>query len=204
MDTFLKEFQPKADTTILDVGGYSGFWKNAGTSARIVILRPEGPEQLPADCPPNISSIQGDGCALSEHADKSFDIVFSNSVIEHVGGMERQREFAQEAMRVGRCLWIQTPAREFPIEPHLLTPFYHWFPRRFQERFFRWTVWGLLQSHRPTLAEYEEHTRAYMLSRSDMRALFPRATIVTERFLGWPKSYAACMSPFHKNVDPRI
>ena len=194
-EDFLKEFQPSPDTTILDVGGFSGFWRDVDTAARITILRPEGREQLPADCPANITSVQGDGCDLRDHADKSFDIVFSNSVIEHVGDIERQRKFAGESLRVGRGLWMQTPAKEFPIEPHLLTPFYHWLPRAVQDRMFRWTVWGLTRRPRPSFSDYEAHTRAYLLSRRRVQEIFPGAAIRTERFLGWPKSYVACINP---------
>jgi hypothetical protein len=55
-------------------------------------------------------------------SDQEYDIAFSNSVIEHVGDWERQAAFASEIRRVGKNLWIQTPAKECPIEPHYLAP----------------------------------------------------------------------------------
>ena len=64
----------------------------------------------------------GDGCAL-KFPDKSYDIAFSNSVIEHVGSWERQQAFAKDIRRVGKAIWVQTPARECLIEPHYLAPF---------------------------------------------------------------------------------
>ena len=87
MDLFISQCRPAAETTILDVGGFSGFWKDSGVPAQITILRLDGAEILPAGTPANIRSIVGDGCDLCDHADKSYDIVFSNSVIEHVGGV---------------------------------------------------------------------------------------------------------------------
>ncbi len=160
MEKFVSVCIPTAEMTILDVGGFSGFWTESAIPSQITILRPEGPENLPAGCPPNIRSIAGDGCDLREHANRSFDLVFSNSVIEHVGDASRQQAFAREALRVGKSVWMQTPAYAFPIEPHLLTPFYHWLPTAMQERLFRWTVWGLIRRPRPTLEDYHMHTRA--------------------------------------------
>ena len=190
MRWFIEQCRPSAGTTILDVGGFSGFWRDSGVPARITILRPDGAEILPAGSPPNIRSIGGDGCHLREHGDKSYDIVFSNSVIEHVGGEERQRAFARESLRVGRSVWVQTPAREFPIEPHLLTPFIHWLPQRVQEKLLPWTIWALLRTPAPKPEDYAQ-VRARLLSRREMEAMFPGARILTERFCGLPKSYVA-------------
>ena len=56
--------------------------------------------------------------------DKSFDAVFSNSVIEHVGTFEDQKMMANEVIRVTNFYFIQTPNLYFPIEPHFLVPFF--------------------------------------------------------------------------------
>ena len=69
----------------------------------------------------------GDARNLSDYADGSVDLVHSNSVIEHVGGWADMRAMADEMMRVGRAGWMQTPAWEFPVEPHFRAPFLHWF-----------------------------------------------------------------------------
>lgn len=135
-------------------------------------------------------AITGDGCALS-FQNGSFDIVFSNSVIEHVGSWERQLAFAAEARRVGRRLWIQTPAREFSLEPHQIAPFVHWLPLSLQRHLIRWaTIWGWLT--RPT----QEHVDSFLaevrqVRREETMLLFPDCEILTERFLGLPKIYIA-------------
>jgi Methyltransferase domain len=67
----------------------------------------------------NFRILVGDGCKLNI-PDESYDIAHSNSVIEHVGSWERQKQFASEIRRVGKSFWVQTPAREFFIEPHYL------------------------------------------------------------------------------------
>jgi SAM-dependent methyltransferase len=134
--------------------------------------------------------VTGDGTALP-YADGSFDVVFSNSVIEHVGDFAKQEQFAREASRVGKALWIQTPAREFFIEPHLIAPFFHWLPAAWQKRVARrFTVWGLMT--KPTPQQVHEFLGTIrLLTAAEMRALFPDCEIIVERFLGMPKSYVA-------------
>lgn len=78
---------------------------------------------------PGIAYVQGDAVALP-FEDGAFDVVFSNAVIEHVGGHESQRRFVAEALRVGRRAFITTPNRRFPIELHTRLPVVHWLPER--------------------------------------------------------------------------
>ena len=80
---------------------------------------------------------RGDGCELP-FEDGSFDYVFSNAVIEHVGGPERARAMLAESRRVARRgAFHTTPDRWFPIETHTQLPLLHWLPRRMQARAFR-------------------------------------------------------------------
>ena len=90
---------------------------------------------LPCAATRQIAYVQGDACALP-FADRSFDIVFSNAVIEHVGDIERQRLFVAEALRVGRRVFLTTPNRWFPIEVHTRLPFVHWLPERAADRVY--------------------------------------------------------------------
>lgn len=87
--------------------------------------------------PQNISSdeikfIQADALELSFIPDKSFDVVFSNSVIEHVGGINEQTKFADEVKRISKRYFIQTPNYYFPFEPHFLFPCFQFLPRSIQ------------------------------------------------------------------------
>jgi ubiquinone/menaquinone biosynthesis C-methylase UbiE len=134
MADFEHIIQPRPGERILDVGGYHATWQNAsfhGCSVDLVNIDCES-ESKPARALANgllVREIRGNGCALP-FTDGSYDIVYSNSVIEHVGSVEDQLAFAREACRVGKRLWIQTPAVACPIEPHFLGPCIHWFPRR--------------------------------------------------------------------------
>jgi hypothetical protein len=133
----------------------------------------------------------GDGCNL-DFPNNSYDIVFSNSVIEHVGSYENQKAFASEVRRAGKSLWIQTPAYECLIEPHYLAPFIHWLPKKWQKKLVRhFTIRGLLDQ--PTSVEVDnmvETTR--LLSFKEFKNLFPDCEILIEKMLFIiPKSYIA-------------
>lgn len=174
---------------LLDIGGYPWFWSEAALPNPISLLNLEFPAGLVAEYP-GFTYVAGDGCALP-FGDGAFDVVFSNSVIEHLGTWERQQRFAAEARRAGRRLWVQTPARGFFIEPHLLAPFIHWLPRNAQRRLIRWgTGWGWLT--RPTPAQVDAFlAEVRLLTRAEMQALFPDCELIEEKFLGLTKSYVA-------------
>ena len=61
-------------------------------------------------------------------ADQTFDLVYANAVIEHVGTEADQQRFVDEVARVGRSWVVTTPNRWFPIEAHYHTFFRHWKP----------------------------------------------------------------------------
>ena len=190
MEAFAQTLQPSDDSTILDIGGYPGTWSHFPRKPSIVTLNLHGVDFVQtADFPP-IQTAIGDGCRLG-YADASFDIVFSNSVIEHLSSFERQKAFANEARRVGRSLWIQTPAKEFFFEPHLLTPFIHFLPVSFQRRLIRrFTTWGIVT--RPSPAEVESFLEEVrLLSFAEIQQLFPDCKIQRETVLGLTKSYIA-------------
>lgn len=174
---------------ILDLGGTEDFWKQMGCSEadglRITLLNLH---QEPATLP-FVTSISGDARSLKEFADHAFDIVFSNSVIEHVGGLEEQRRMAAEIARCGRRYFVQTPARSFPIEPHFLFPFFAVLPQRVRLFLVRNFNLGWYQKI-PDRRQAEEFLRGFqLLSRAELVKLFPSATLYTERVAGLPKSY---------------
>jgi hypothetical protein len=191
MARFAREFTLTAETTILDVGGTPETWDLLDIRPRVILLNtPRTHDELAAAK----IWVAGDGRMLP-FRDASFDIVFSNSVIEHVGDVESQRRFAAEIMRVGRAYWVQTPNRRFPVEQHLLTPFIHWLPKPIQRAIVpRFNVWAMLVM--TTSDRRDFYIRHYLedirlLCVSDLRGFFPTARIIRERFLGWTKSLIA-------------
>lgn len=178
-------------TRILDVGGTPDYWNLLAVTPRVTFVNiPQAAE----DFAERRDWVAGDGCALPFRS-QSFDIVFSNSVIEHVGSAERQARFARECARVGRSYWIQTPNRWFPVETHLWTPFVHWLPKSWQRPVVTsLTVWGAVtRTSEDRRAFYFRHflEDIRLLTAGDMAALFPEAHVVRERTLGWTKSLIA-------------
>jgi hypothetical protein len=179
---------------VLDVGGTVDIWRLAPVMPRLVLLN-----QVRAryEIGAGESVVLGDGASLP-FADQSFDLVFSNSVIEHVGSRAEQGRFASEIARVGKQYWVQTPNRYFPIEHHLWTPFVHWLPRSWQAAILkRFSIWRLVTNYDAVQREfYVNHylDSIRLLSASELHALFPGATIVRERLLGWTKSLVAWRS----------
>ena len=200
MQRFARELHITAETRILDVGGTPETWDMLAVRPHVTLLNTPRTraEQAGASC-----WVAGDGRALP-FGDAAFDVVFSNSVIEHVGDAGSQRRFASEVARVGRAYWVQTPNRWFPVEQHLLTPLLHWLPRRWQRWIVpRFTVWSALV--RPTADRREFYLTHYLedvrlLSASEFAALFPGARLIRERVCGWTKSLVAVRLQSRRNV----
>ena len=181
MYRFARTFGPDEPSRVLDVGGSAFNWELSSLRSPVVLLNVDRPRDATA-LPARFAPVTGSGTDLPCR-DGSFDVVFSNSVIEHVGDPASQRRFAQELRRVGRRLWVQTPARWFP--------FVHYLPKRWQRRLLRrFTVWGWLA--RPTSEQVERFLReTRLLTYREMRALFPDCEIRRERVIFLTKSYVA-------------
>jgi len=191
MARFAAELGITAGTRVLDIGGTPECWRLLPAAPRVTLLNTP---RAGADLASAEQWVAGDGRSLP-FRDGAFDVVFSNSVIEHVGDAASQRRFALEVARVGRSYWVQTPNRWFPIEQHLLTPFLHWLPRRWQRVLApRWNLWRLLVRVSPDRRRYYiEHYlgEIRLLSHGGLSELFPDARILRERFCGWTKSLVA-------------
>jgi SAM-dependent methyltransferase len=171
---FLREMQPSADTTVLDVGadevgfGEAGGQSGCGTHNFLEELYP-WPGRITAvglqegagfrAAYPQVAYVQADGCALP-FEDGAFDLYFSNAVIEHVGDRDRQRAFVAEALRVSRRVFLTTPNRWFPVEIHTRLPFVHWLPAPAAARAY-------------ALAGKSWAADNVLLGPGDLRALFP-------------------------------
>jgi hypothetical protein len=176
---------------LLDLGGGLFFWRLAANlqfrlpQITILNVRPCA-EKLPG----NMKWVIADGTRLPFRS-QSFDVVFCNSVIEHLAEWDAQVQLASEIQRVGRGHFVQTPLKGFPIEPHFIAPGIHWLPAKMQRKLVRnFTPWGWI-----TRPSHEECDRILaelrLLTRKEMAELFPTSDLQVERFGGWPKSVIA-------------
>jgi hypothetical protein len=189
MNKFSMKFGLSEKSRILDVGGSEFNWELLPHRYSVTFLN------LPIrGCRPStMPYVIGDGRYLP-FGNGAFDIVFSNSVIEHLGNFEDQLLFASECRRVGRRYYIQTPDKKFFIEPHFITPFFHWLPHGIQKLMLRnFTLWGLMS--RPTDEQCTNiHNEIRLLDKRELQMIFPDADIWHERFCGMSKSLIAAKS----------
>ncbi len=198
---------------VLDAGGTESFWQQMGytndRSEKLVNKKEKsqprqhqaitfGPHDYEITLLNNIEqpatldgivSLAGDARNMQQFKNQSFDVAFSNSVIEHVGNWQDQKMMAAEMLRVGKRLFLQTPNRYFPLEPHFLFPFFQFLPlswRVFLVRHFN-LGWYKRTPNREKAVEICQSIR--LLTKKELRVLFPDAEIRTERFLGFPKSF---------------
>lgn len=191
MESFLRLMQPQYGAKILDVGGLPslngvpGFWHDHTGQFAITLLNLPGAfdhfskEELSPYC-----LIEADACKCSDLFE-DFDIVFSNAVIEHIGNFRRQKQLADFIRSKGNKFWVQTPSPFFPIEAHCDIPLWWFIPAKHRKAWIaRWRRDG-----QEVLAQQMASTRP--IWRGRLRELFPGSTLVTEHFLGLPKSLIA-------------
>jgi len=175
--------------TILDVGGTNAFWEQRGWAGcgefQITTLNLFAEEKRHG----NIHPIAGDATNLAGFAEQSFDVVFSNSVIEHLFTLENQRQMATEIQRVGKAYWVQTPNFWFPMEPHFHFPGWQWLPvdarvAMIQRRRCGWR--GPCADPVRARALVEE---VRLMTKSELSSVFPGAKLVPEWFCGFVKSW---------------
>ena len=170
---------------ILDIGGAERFWVSADSyfrdSADITMLNLESDQAR--ENSEHFFSVVGDATDLSAYADGELDLVFSNSVIEHVGSWENKVKMANEMCRVGKHIYLQTPNKLFPIEPHFTLLFIQFLPRKIQAQ---------IVSFKEKISyerAYEKVCDVNLLTYKDMKKLFPKTKIHRERFCGLTKSF---------------
>jgi hypothetical protein len=179
---------------ILDVGGTNRFWEHRGWTDRddveIVTVNLAAEPRVH----PNVQPCVGDATDLSDFPDGAFDVVFSNSVIEHLGNLDSQAAMAWEVRRLARRYWVQTPNYWFPVEPHFLTLCWHWLPRRVRVALLRRHRFGWRgpcpdpEGARATVDEIR------LMKRRELKRLFPDAELRAERIGPFVKSFVAVRS----------
>lgn len=201
--SLIDETQAIDKLKILDVGGTPLFWEKCGFSKQelaqmqIIFLNIEEVE-----CS-NFEFILGDAKNMTQFKENDFDLVVSNSVIEHVGDYDCQHQMAEEIKRVGKRYFIQTPNLYFPVEPHFLVPFFQFFPNSLR-------VWLLTHFSLGWYAKIDDiqqakklATETQLLSKKKFTNLFNEASIYEEKVLAITKSFIA-YNGWERNEDNAI
>jgi hypothetical protein len=184
---FIKTQLPELeDMNVLDLGGKTSFWERAPALPQhvtIVNLADQDDAEFGW-----LTSITGDAC----HADRlvagrSFDLVFSNSLIEHVGGHQARSALACAVRSLAPRYLIQTPYRYLPVEPHRIFTGMQFLPLRARAYIApRWPLGHTRGWDTRTALDSVMYTE--LISATDMREYFPDGRLYWERFAGLPKS----------------
>ena len=175
MEFFLTRFHIRGDEKILDAGGEAYLWESIPQVSDVTLLN-----VTDAASPSMIRRVVYEGGKFP-FADREFDIVFSNSTIEHVGGFNDRSLFAAEVQRCGKSFFVQTPSFWSPYEPHSFIPFFQFMPAPVKillRRLFPKSPYPI-----------EDLLNIHLLTKRELRVLFPGAHIVRELFLFFTKSY---------------
>jgi len=192
--TLFRDTFPDIETMrVLDLGGTVEAWRRSPVQpAHVTVLNLVEPGESTDD---SIRPIFGDACQASEvltmaGINTSFDVIFSNSLIEHVGGHARRSELARQVRELAPHHWVQTPYRYFPLEPHWLFPGMQFMPAAARARVA--AHWPLAHSKSASLeSARSEVLWTELVSLTEMRDYFPKSTIVHERIFGLTKSLIA-------------
>jgi hypothetical protein len=180
-DLFMQLFEPKPGDRVLDIGGSEGTYFPAlypwPERVTVLDLNMSAIRQVR-----RANALCADALGLP-FADAAFDLIWSNAVIEHVGGYGRQQQFAEEVHRVGDRYFVSTPWRGFPVELHYRLPLYQFVPKRVQRILSRHSAIGYYAK-----GQWEDIN---LLWRHQMITLFPDARVIMQRVTAWPETLIA-------------
>lgn len=189
---FFSEFCSKLEkpVNILDLGGSDYHWRNSrfrdNKNFQITIVNTE--LQNIKDIS-NMSFIKKDVRDLDYFDDIEFDLVYSNSLFEHINNFEEQKKLAGEIQRIGKHYFIQTPNYYFPLEPHFLFPFFQFMPDSIRTKLIMKHDLGWFKKQVDESKARELASSVRLLRKSELKKMFPGGKIFTEKYLLLNKSF---------------
>ncbi len=187
-ELFTEQYPDLREMTVIDLGGDLRAWISRSVRpARLISLN----VYAQATSEDWVETVVGDACNLPKRLrGERVDLVFSNSVIEHVGGEQQRRAFAASVHALADRHWVQTPYRYFPIEPHWMFPGFQWLPLRAKAEVGR--RWRHGNRYNEDLdGSVKNALSVELLSRTAMRTYFPTSDIRAEKMYGMTKSLIA-------------
>jgi len=189
----------KGAVRIVDLGGEPDYWNLFdrafldASKVHVTIVNPGGVDE--AYDPDLFQVVDGDACDLRQYADHAFDMVHSNSVIEHVGDWERMEAFAAACRRLAPAYYVQTPYFWFPVEPHFSAPFFHWRSEQSRARALLKRGHGFSPKAPDMGQAMRDVQHARLLDKAQFRFLYPDAVHHDEVVAGLTKSLIAVREP---------
>ena len=183
MALFVKIMKPTSEMKILDLGGQPEIWDSVMPPLNITCLNLPDIAKTDHSSNHHINYLVGNACNMPEFKPGDFDLIFSNSVIEHVGDYKKRLQFANEILRLSSKYWVQTPSKYYPIEAHCGMIFWWFYPKVLRAYFIR--KWKLKI---PTWTEMVETTT--VISANELRNILPGCTLIYEWVI-FPKSMVA-------------
>jgi hypothetical protein len=184
-EEFMSRFPDLASMRVLDLGGTADTWRTSTLRPLGVTLVNIAPQ---VRIEPWMNFVRADACSGGFG---QYDLVFSNSLMEHLGGHARRQQFADVVQQSAPAWWIQTPYRYFPVEPHCFFPCFQFLPFKMRlEICRRWDI-GHIGAHPNTRDAAEAVSSTELISATEMRAYFFTSEIWFERLAGLPKSLVA-------------
>jgi hypothetical protein len=178
---------------VVDLGGTTEWWRRAPLRpASVTVVNLFEPGDAVEDW---LRPVTGDACRARQALEAQglptrFDLAFSNSLLEHVGGHSPRSALAGEIRALAPRHWVQTPYRYFPIEPHWLFPGLQFVPMAARARLA--ARWPLAHSRPSDEAQAMSEVQwTELVGIAELRAYFPQSRIVRERLGGLTKSIVA-------------
>ncbi len=183
----------KGRCNILDIGGSKYYWdlnidylKSRFGKIKITM---SNLEKVDVDLKEaaTFNYVAGDAMKIETfHGD--YDLIHSNSVIEHVGSWNKVRTMADNIKDIGLPYYVQTPNYWFPVEPHFRTVGFQWLPLDVRARMLLRRKRGFYTASSFDEA-MEEVESINLLTRGQLGVLFPDAEIRSERLGPFTKSF---------------
>lgn len=187
-----KVIAAKGSARIIDIGGTEQYWNIAKDylPGKPVEIHLVNLDKVPVSGG-QFHSLAGDATKLTDVDDMSFDIVHSNSVIEHVGSWANMCAMAANVRRLAPAYYVQTPNFWFPLEPHFRTVGWHFLPEQVRYRLLMARGWGFRPQQKTVAAAMDSIQGCALIDRRQMQSLFPDAKVLDERVMGLAKSLMA-------------
>jgi hypothetical protein len=180
----LDTFPDLESLRVIDLGGTVQYWLPAEVQPReLVVVNNDAAQGSAEPAPAWMSVVRADACCLPESLlTERFDLAYSNSLIEHLGGHARRLEFAHAVRTIADHYWVQTPNRRFAVEPHFLFPGFVALPLNLKVAIAR--KWTPAWTWRPGMTRDDavaEILNIELLTPRLMRFYFPDARLLKER-----------------------